>query len=105
MDGRRYTNAPWLRQGLQAGSDIDAVAQQVAVLDHDVAQIDANTEQHLPIGRQLFVAGAQRLLNFQRGAHRFDRAGEFGQDAIARRIGDAAAVQRDNRIGDAAIFV
>ena len=84
-----------LGQAFQARGDIDAIAEQIAIaLDH-VADADADAIAQLPAARIGEVPRAQAFLDIDGAAHRFDRAGEFRKDCIARRIEDAAAGHRD----------
>ena len=77
---------------LEACSYIDAVAKDVAVLHHHVADIDADAELHAPLGWQGVVGVSQRMLNFDGGVHGIEHAGEICQDTVASRPGDPAAM-------------
>ena len=44
MDPRRDADATGFGQSFQAGGDIDAIAEDVAVLDDDIADVEADTE-------------------------------------------------------------
>ncbi len=44
MRGARKTDAAGIGQAFQARGDIDAIAEDVAILDHDVADVDANSQ-------------------------------------------------------------
>ena len=95
----RDADAADFGEALQAGRDVDAVAQQVAVaLDH-VADGDADAERHLPARRIGHVAGSQALLDVDRAAHRFDRARKFRQHGIAGGVEDAPAAFGDEIVG------
>jgi hypothetical protein len=88
-------DAAGLGQRLQPRGDVDAVAVEVAALDHDVAEIDADAEPHLPARRQRGVALGQRALDLDRALHRLDDAGELGQHVVTGGVDDAAAVVLD----------
>ncbi len=49
MHAARYANASRRRDLLQAGSNVDAVAEDVVALDDDVAEVDADAEGDAPI--------------------------------------------------------
>ena len=44
------------RQAFQAGGDIDALAEQIGAVHHDVAKVDADAEIHSARGFQAVVA-------------------------------------------------
>jgi hypothetical protein len=67
-----------LDQPLEPSSDVHAVAEDVVVLDHDVADIDADPEAHPASFRLVFVSSLKRRLNLDRTANRVKDAGEFG---------------------------
>jgi len=46
------------------------------------------------------VAGAEAFLNVDRASHRLDRAWKFGKNRIAGGVEDAAAVPRNEVVGD-----
>ncbi len=46
LHGCRDAGPAGLGERLQPGRHVDAVAEQVVALDHDVAQIDADAEAH-----------------------------------------------------------
>jgi hypothetical protein len=96
----RNADAARLGSGLQAGGNIDAIAKEIIAVEHDVAEVDADPESDLAVGRQLIVAGAQCSLNVGRAAHSFDGTGKFGKDGVARGIEDAPAVPVDQGLED-----
>ena len=100
MYAARYADATGRGRGLDARRNVHAVAEQIAALDDDVAQVDANAELHLLFGREMFVARAQCGLDFGRAANGFDCAVEFGEQRVARRIEDPSSVQTDQRFED-----
>src|SRR5689334_929430 len=53
-----------LDQPFEPSSDVYAVAENIVVLDHDVADIDANPEAHPPPFRLTFVRLPKRRLDF-----------------------------------------
>ena len=55
-----------LDQPLEPSSDVHAVAEDVVVLDHDVADIDADPEAHPAWLRLAFVGPLKRRLDLDR---------------------------------------
>ena len=78
-------DAAGIGHAFEARGDVNAVAVKCAVVfgDH-VAQIEADTEMHLPVFGELTVAAGKLLLNIDRRAQRFHRTGELGQQVVAR---------------------
>jgi antitoxin PrlF len=77
---RRDAHPAGLRQCLQAGGDIDGIAEEIAVLDHHVADMDADAEQQPAIQGQALVFHRDRLLDRERTGERLGDAWELGQD-------------------------
>ncbi len=67
----------------RAATDAVAVERAVVLGDH-VAQIEADTEMHLPVFGELTVAAGKLLLNIDPRAQRFHRTRELGQQVVAR---------------------
>ena len=80
---------------LQPGGDIDAVAEDILVLDDDVAEIDPNPEPDAVVLGYVGLAVDHRPLQFHRTAHRVDDAWEFRQQAIAGILDDAPGMLGD----------
>ena len=64
--------------------DVDAVAEDVVVLDDDVAQVDADAELDALVGRDAGVALGHLALHLDGAAHRVDDAGELDQQRRRR---------------------
>jgi hypothetical protein len=62
VDAPRNADFATLDQPLKPGCDVHAVPENVLVLDHDVADIDANPEAHPPSFRLTFVRLPKRRL-------------------------------------------
>jgi hypothetical protein len=97
---RRRRNADTTRFGdaLKTGCDIDAIAKNVMGFDDYVADINAYAK-----GETLVFSVANRevmdaFLELRCSPNRLDRAPKFCQEAIARVLDDAAAVNRDRRL-------
>jgi hypothetical protein len=72
-----------LRQPLQPRRYIDAIANEVVALDHHVAEINADAKLHPVAFGQAGSQGRHGLLDFHCRTHRFDRAGELRNNAVA----------------------
>jgi hypothetical protein len=66
--------------------DVDAVAHQIAVALHDVAQMYADAELDAPILGHAGIALHHRILDLDRAAHGVDDATELHQRAVAVRL-------------------
>ncbi len=87
-----------LAQLLQAGGDVDAVAEQVVALDHHVAEIDADAEHDAPVGRRLGLAVGDRLLHRDRAGDGIDHRGELDDRPVAHQLDDPALVLGQQRV-------
>ena len=100
--GARHGDAAGLGQRLDAGGEIDAVAEDVLVLlvDDDFAEMDADAEQHALLDGQRLVEARHALLDVDGGADRGHRRAELGQHGVARRADQPAAAGVDGRPPD-----
>jgi hypothetical protein len=87
-------------QGLEPCSHVHAVTEDVAVLDHDVTDVDADAEQHLTRFQQLPISCGNSCLNLNSAADGINDTSEFGEHAVACGIGNAAAEGDDQLVGD-----
>jgi hypothetical protein len=100
MHPTRDADAARIGQAFEAGGQIHPVAEYVALLDDDVADIDAHAKFDAALCRCRGVVGAHLLLQLDRTAHRVDDAGELGKQAVAGRFDDAAPMLGDFGIGE-----
>src|SRR6185369_10036534 len=92
VDRGRHANPAAWREGFQTYRHIDAVAEQIRPAFDDVAEVHADAQlQSLCVVREA-VRRSHRLLDFDGGTHRLDRAGELGQQTIAGHLEDATLV-------------
>ena len=89
-----------LRQSLEARRDIHAIAEDVAVLDDDVAHIDADAEPYALALVEVGVAILHSLLQHHGAAHRVDDGRKLDEKAVPRRLDDAALVLGDQRVDE-----
>src|SRR5262249_12019998 len=86
-------------QGLKARGDIDTVAEDVVVVDDDVAEIDADAEIDAPLRLHAGITCGNLALHLDRATNRIDHARKFAEQTVARRVDDAAAVLLDFGVG------
>ena len=84
--------APGLAKRLYAGGNVNPVAVDVAFVDDDVADIDADAKLDPAIFGNVSIALGHGTLDFHGAAHRIDGARKFDQRTVARRLDDAAAM-------------
>src|ERR1700745_2095458 len=99
---RRASLAPTLKTRREPSGYVHAVTEDVIVLDHDVADIEADPEAHPATFRLAFVSLLKGNLNFDRTANRVERAGEFGEHAIAGGVRDPASMLSNELVEDGA---
>ena len=100
MDAARNADAARVGEPLDAGSDIDPVAENIAVLQHHVADIDADTELHPAVLLQIVVRARELVLDVDGALDRGQRAAEGGQNAVACGPANPPLVARDQTIRD-----
>ena len=83
VDGVRDRHPARIGESLDAGRHIDAVAIEVAALDHDVAEIDADAQHDVPIRGRIVVRRGHGLLQLHRAFDGVDGAAELDQHPIA----------------------
>jgi len=91
------TDSARLRQGLQPRGDIHAVAENIVVLDNDVAEIDADAKLDPLIQRCIGHGMVHRALPSQGAFDGVHHAGKFNQQAVAHQLDHAPPVPVDDR--------
>src|SRR5215472_4922990 len=94
------TDSARVRQRLEAGSDIDAIAKDIPPVLDDIAEIDADAKLDPPILRNIGVAQSHLALDVDGAPHRIDDARELDQQTVAGGSDDAPAVFLYLRIGE-----
>ena len=87
-----------LGDALEPRGDVDAVAEDIVVVDDDVADVDADAKFDPLVLRHVGVLLGHAALDFDRAADGIDGAGEFHQHAVAGGLDDAAAMRSDSGI-------
>ena len=83
---------------LEARRDVDAVAENVAILDNDVAQVEPDAIEQGARRRHVAVSSRHPLLKIDRAPERLRDALEFHQHAVAGRLDNAALAFGDRRV-------
>ena len=79
-------------QRLQSCGNINAVAKEIAALDHHVADMDADTEIDLMVSWSSDISFSQGLLSLYSALHGVYSTPELRQHAIPGSVGDPAPV-------------
>jgi hypothetical protein len=87
---RRDADPAGLGQAFEPRRNIDAIPENVAILDDDISDIDANAELDPIVARNRRIALGHRRPHFDRAAQRVDDAGELDQQTVAHRLDDPA---------------
>jgi len=98
LNAGRDADAARLGQAFEACCDIDAIAEDVAVLDNDVTLVDADAELDATAQGYWGVALGHCRPAFRPAHQSVDDAGELDQEPIAGGLDDAALVASDLRI-------
>jgi hypothetical protein len=88
-------DAAGLGEALEARRDVDAVAEDVAVFEDDVADVDADAVVDPPVFRLGRLARGHTVLDRDRALDGIDRAGELDEGAVAGELDDAPVVLGD----------
>src|SRR5689334_8706044 len=99
----RHADASRLCQSLETRSNVNAIAQKVAVAFNHVTDGDSNSEIHLATGWVCAISRAQTFLNINCTPHCVDCAGEFGEDGVSSRVEYSAWCPGNEIVNDSAI--
>ena len=84
-----------LGQRFDARRDVDAIAEDVVLVDDDVADVDADAVLDLLFRRHAGIALGHAALHVHRAANRIDDASELQQQAVAGGLDHATGVFAD----------
>ena len=76
-------DAARVRRILKPHGNVDAVAENIVLVDHDIADMDADAECDLRSVRLAAVFGRHRVLDFDGAARCFHRTCKLDQHAVA----------------------
>jgi hypothetical protein len=91
-------HAAGLREPLQTRGDVHAVAEHVAFVEHDIAEIYPDPIDDPTVDRARAFALRHRGLDADGAAHGVLRGSELRQHAVARGLDDASAAARDRGV-------
>jgi hypothetical protein len=94
----RHANPAGFGNAFQPRGDVDAITENVAVLFHDVPDIDADAESYAPVLGLAGVAASHMSLHFNRAAYGVNDARALSQQSVTCDFDNAAAVPHDARI-------
>src|SRR5438132_6634972 len=97
-DGAGDAQPARLAQALQPRGNIDAVAENVAGLADDVADVDPDTASKPLVLRDALVSRRNSLLDRDGAGDSLDCAREFDENTVPGGLDDAAMVDRDRRV-------
>src|SRR5262245_55424474 len=100
MHGVRDEYATRFGQCLKTHGDYDAIAIQIAPLDHHIAEIDADAQYDALLLQHPLVCRRHPLLELDRTGDRIDRAGELDQYPVTHHLDDAAVMIGDHWLQD-----
>src|SRR5260370_36301884 len=80
--GAGNTDAASTGDCLQSCSNIDAIAKEVTGLDHDITDMDADTEVEVTVWRQACVGLGERRPSLDRALHGINATAELRQHAV-----------------------
>jgi len=92
VDVAGHVHAPALGNLLQAGGDVDTVAVDIAAVDDDVYDVDADPVGHPAIFRDRCVARGVRPLDVAREPDGVDDAAELHEHAVGQQLDHATAI-------------
>jgi hypothetical protein len=82
----------------QPCSDVDTIAEDITLLDHDVADMNAHTKFDALVGWHIGVSLCHPALLLDGTAGSVHGAGELDQNSIAGAFNNAASVSHDRRV-------
>ncbi len=85
-------DAARLGHRLQAGSDVDAIAIEIAALDHHISQVDADAQHDPAIFWLIAIGGGHGLLQIDGELHGINGAAELDEPPVTHDLEDAALV-------------
>ena len=96
----RDTDRAGLGEPLQAGGDVDPLAEEVVAVDHNIADMHADAEAHRLVASTAGIFRCDSSLRRDRAREGINGAGEIGDNAIAGGVKNPAAVGCDQPVDD-----
>lgn len=94
-DGARHADATRLRKLFQPGRDVDTIAEDIAVLENDVAKVDADAELDALFLRHALIAGRHVSLDLDGAGNGIHNALELDKHSVACQLESPALVVGD----------
>ena len=88
----RHADPARFGDALKAGSNVDAISEDVVVIDDDVPDVDAYPQLDPRILRHIGVLFGHGALDFNGTTDRIHGAGELNQQAVAGGFDDATSM-------------
>jgi hypothetical protein len=98
LHAARNANAARIAQCLQPSSDVDAVAENILAIAHDVALMYADAEHNASVRGCTRVPLGHLTLDLDSALHGFDRARKLDEQAVAGSLDNAPAAHSQRRI-------
>ena len=86
------------RERLQSRRDVHPITKQVTGADHDVTDMHPDAEVDLTVLRNRRIGLGQGILGLHGTADGINGASKLRQHTIARRVGDAAPIRRNQPV-------
>jgi hypothetical protein len=100
VDGFRDIDGARFGKRLKSRRNVDTVAEDIAILDHDIVEIDADAERNAPFGHQSLVHLRHRIAQGGGATHGLDDALKLDEHPVARPPDDISAAFEDLRLDD-----
>jgi hypothetical protein len=84
-------------QSFEPRGDSYPVAEDVASLDHNIADINADSKFDAFLGGDLGITLSHAVLNLSRTPYGIDHTGELGQQTVPGGFDDAPSMSGDSR--------
>jgi hypothetical protein len=96
-DGRN-ADPSGLRHRFEPSGDIDPVAINIAAVNHDVAEVDADAKLNAPALGDIGIPCRHAALDVDRAFDRVNDARELHERSIAHELDNPATMRRDGRV-------
>ena len=98
MHPRGNADTAGLGKGFETCCDVDPVAEDVAVLDNNVSDVNTDTELDALVRRRRRTALGHLSLHRGRAVQSIHHTAELDQQPVTRRLDEPAVVRGDGRI-------
>jgi hypothetical protein len=88
-------NASGFRDPFKSSRDVNAIAEDVVLVENDVADMNADAEFDPEVLSHIRAVHSDAALDFNRAARRIDRTGKLDQHSVARSLDNATTMRGD----------